>query len=175
MGCLSRDYDAVTQASTSLTMNSQHMRRLERFTVLMYSKNCESVSVNEARKMMFTHSLKSLENIPPTQHALFQHAKRSLLTATFIWKQSLSKNPEIPKPSEWGWEWNDRTTAWVPYWTDLPDASHGYYFIVVARSHARATANASEPEFDVVSCASVMEAVQTMLHDHELLFHLPLS
>jgi hypothetical protein len=74
MGCLSRDYDAVTQASTSLTMNSQHMRRLERFTVLMYSKNCESESVNEARKMMFTHGLKSLKNIPPTQHALFQHA-----------------------------------------------------------------------------------------------------
>ena len=44
-----------------------------------------------------------------------------------------------------------------------------YYFIVVARSQARATANASEPEFDVVSCASVMEAVQTMLRDHELL------
>ena len=43
------------------------------------------------------------------------------------------------------------------------------YFIVVARLHARATANASEPEFDVVSCASVMEAVQTMLRDHELL------
>ena len=41
--------------------------------------------------------------------------------------------------------------------------------IVVARSHARATAKASEPEFDVVSCASVMEAVQTMLSDHELL------
>ena len=44
-----------------------------------------------------------------------------------------------------------------------------YYFTVVARSHARAPANASESEFDVVSCASVMEAVQTMLSDHELL------
>ena len=44
-----------------------------------------------------------------------------------------------------------------------------YYFIVVAGSHARATAKASESEFDVVSCASVLEAVQTMLRDHELL------
>ena len=35
MGCLFRDYDAVTHASTSLTMYSQHMRRLERSTVLM--------------------------------------------------------------------------------------------------------------------------------------------
>ena len=92
MGCLFGDYDAVTQASTSLTMDSQHMRRLERFTVLMYSKNCESESVNEAMqgktRKIFTHGLKSLENIPPTQHALFQQTQRSLLTAAFIWKQS---------------------------------------------------------------------------------------
>ena len=52
--------------------------------MLMYSKNCASESVNEARKMMFTHGLKSLENIPPIQHALFQHAKRSLFTAAFM-------------------------------------------------------------------------------------------
>ena len=43
--------------------------------------------------------------------------------------------------------------------------------VVYANMHARATAKKknSEPEFDVVSCASVMEAVQTMLRDHELL------
>ena len=96
MGCLFRDYDVVTQASTSFTMYSQHMRRLERFTVLMYSKNCESESVNEARKMMFTHGLESLENIPLTQHALFQHAKLSLLTFAFIWKQSYVKKSGNP-------------------------------------------------------------------------------
>ena len=82
---------------------------------------------------MFTHGLKSLENIPPTQHALFQHAKRSLLTAAFIWKQYvrlMSKNPDIPKPSEWGWDWNNRTMAWVPFWTELPDASHGYSILL---------------------------------------------
>ena len=49
------------------------------------------------------------------------------------------------------------------------DARNFFIHIVVAWSHARATANASEPEFDVVSCASVMEAVQTMLRNHELL------
>jgi len=115
----------MTNSPNSFTLESQDMRRLERFTVLMYSKNCGADSVNEARKLMFTHGLKSLESIPPSQHALFQHAKRALLTAGFVWKMSLCKAPDIPDPGEWGWEWNDRTNAWVPYWTDLPDASHG--------------------------------------------------
>ena len=91
---------AITQDPTSLTLDSLHMQRLERLTVLMYSKNCRSTSVNEARKLMFTVSLKPLESIPPTQHALFQHTKRALLIAAFIWKQSLSKTSTIPKPSE---------------------------------------------------------------------------
>ena len=99
------------------------MQRLEQWTVLMYSKNCSAVSVNEARKLLFTHSLKSLDSIPPTKNALFQHAKRALHTAAFVWKLSLSKAPKIPDPSEWGWEWNARTKVWVPYWTDLDDVS----------------------------------------------------
>ena len=94
-------------------------------SVLMYSKHCDSHSVNEARKLLFTHGLRSLDCIPPTQNALFQHARRALLISAFIWKQSLSKNPQVPEPRDWGWEWHDRTKEWVPYWTDLPDASSG--------------------------------------------------
>jgi len=86
--------------------------------VLMYSQNCAAQSVNEARKLMFTHGLKSLDSIPPTQNALFQHAKQALHTAGFVWKQSFSRIPEIPNPGDWGWEWNARTNQWVPYWTD---------------------------------------------------------
>lgn len=114
---------AIMHDPTVLKLESLHMRRLERWTVLMYSKNCETHSVNEARKLMFTHGLKTLESLPPTQHALFQHIKRALLTAAFVWKQSLAKEPRIPSPSEWGWEWNARTQQWMPYWTDLEDVS----------------------------------------------------
>ena len=115
---------ALTQDPISLTIYSEHMACLERLTVLMYSKNCGSSSVNEARKRLFTHGPKSLDSIPPTQHALFQHTKRALLIAAFTWKQSLPKDPELPDPTSWGWR-NDRTKAWVPHWTDLPDASRG--------------------------------------------------
>ena len=79
---------------------------------------------------MFTHGLKSLESIPPTKHALFQHAKRSLLIASFIWSNALIKSPEVPDPAQWGWEYNDRTKVWFPHWTDLPDVSQGCTLLV---------------------------------------------
>ena len=42
---------------------SPHMRRLEHWTVLMYSKNCDTELLNDAMKVMFTHNLKSLDYI----------------------------------------------------------------------------------------------------------------
>ena len=114
---------AILQDPTSFTLESEHMRHLERLVILMYSRNCDTDSLNEARKRMFTNGLKDLDSIPPTKHAFYQHTKRALLTAAFIWKQSLSKTPQIPTYSEWGWKWNGRTNEWVPYWTDLAGVS----------------------------------------------------
>ena len=116
---------ALLEDPETLDLYPGHIEHLERFTVFMYSKNCNSGSVNEAWKLLFTQSLKSLDSIPPTKHALFQHARCALLIAAFIWKQSLVKRPVIPDPSKWAWEWNERSKIWMPYWTNLPDASHG--------------------------------------------------
>ena len=110
-----RSRPPITQDPTSITLDSLPTQRMESFALLMYSKNCGSASINEARKLTFTAGLKPLESIPPTQHALFHHTKRALLIAA----------SSIPNPSEWGWEWNDRTKAWIPYQTNLQDASEG--------------------------------------------------
>ncbi|KAL8609397.1 hypothetical protein ACOMHN_019887 [Nucella lapillus] len=64
-----------------------------------------------------------MDAIPPTHHALIQHSKRALLVASFIWSKSLTKEPEMPEPADWGWEWNPRTKRWMPHWTDLPDGN----------------------------------------------------
>lgn len=119
---------AISNDPTSITLNSQHMTSLERFVVIMYAKNCSANSVNIARKLMFTQSLKSLESIPPTKNASFQHVKP--LYITVIWTQALCKSPPIPSPGDWGWEWNFRTNVWMPLWTDLPDASQGCSLMV---------------------------------------------
>ena len=60
------------------------MERIERFVVLMYSKTCASLSANDVRYNLFFAGSHSLENIQPTQAALFEHVKRSVLQASFI-------------------------------------------------------------------------------------------
>ncbi len=84
---LTTTFTAITPDPASLMLDSPNMRRLEHLTVLKYSKKCGAQSVNEARKLMFTCGLKSLDSIPPTQNALFQHAKQALHTKGFVWKK----------------------------------------------------------------------------------------
>ena len=79
---------ALTQDPDLFTLESIHMQQIERFVIIMYSKGCGAASVNEARHRLFTTGSRSLENIPPTQAALFQHVKRALLQASFYWNQA---------------------------------------------------------------------------------------
>jgi len=71
------------------------MQLIERFVILMYSKGCGAACVNEARQRLFTSGSRSLENIPPTQTALFQHVKRALLQGSFFWRQATSVHQEV--------------------------------------------------------------------------------
>lgn len=61
-------FSAITDDPSSLTLESLRIKRLERLTILIYSRNCSAHSVNEARKLMFTQGLKSLEFIPSTKN-----------------------------------------------------------------------------------------------------------
>ena len=54
----------------------------------MYSKSCSAASVNEARQLRFTQGSRSLENIPPTQAAVFEQAKRSYRLPIYGSRQS---------------------------------------------------------------------------------------
>ena len=119
----------LTDLLVALTLNpnmfgieSNHMQRIERFVVLMYSKGCGAAGVNEATLRLFTSGTKSLESIPPTQAALFQHVKRAILQSSFYWHQALSAQQEIQDFSGWGWQ-KDNTSTWQPLWTTLDDAS----------------------------------------------------
>ena len=69
------------------------MTILERFVVLLYSESCPVTRVNQARKYLLSKGTKSLDTIPPAQAALFEHSKRSVLQAVFVWGHVLE--PEI--------------------------------------------------------------------------------
>ena len=67
-----------------LLIDSHSMRMIEKFTVIQYDPICTATGVNEASIIMFTQKLKPHEPIPPMKHALFQHAKRVVITANYI-------------------------------------------------------------------------------------------
>jgi hypothetical protein len=98
---------------------------------------------------MFTHGLKALEYILPSLYALFQHTKRTLLVAAFIWMQLLYRSPHIPNAGEWCWELrlgmeckNKYTCIGLIY--QMPAKGAHCYFTLGAWLHARTTTNAIE-------------------------------
>ncbi|KAG0720473.1 hypothetical protein GWK47_048455 [Chionoecetes opilio] len=108
-------------------VSEESMSLLERFVVLMYDRTSGPMEVNDARKQLFAHKSRALENIPPTQAALQQHIKRASLQGN-CWNQTLVLNPELPIPSDWGW--TKEASGWQPLWTTLPEASKSCHELI---------------------------------------------
>ena len=56
------------------------LNEIERYVVLLYQRTSAPSHVNEARKQLFAQN-RTMENIPPTLHALEQHVKRDVYQA----------------------------------------------------------------------------------------------
>ena len=68
------------------------MEEIERFVVLLYSRTSQLLTVNAARKQLFSNRNRKLENLPPSKAALYQHVKRASFQAGYIWGQGLIPN-----------------------------------------------------------------------------------
>ena len=98
----------ITNEPNTVSLDSDLMTSIQRFVCMLYSKTGDVHLVNDARKILFTQSLRSPENVPPTLSALFQKVKRTILVATFMWNQCLARSQNLPSPQLWWWEWNSR-------------------------------------------------------------------
>jgi hypothetical protein len=132
------------------------MSCVERFTALMYSI-CSANSMNEARKLMFTHSLKALECIPQTQHASIQHIKGELIVVAFIWKQLLYRSPDVPNTGHGGMQ-ERRYGCHDGQIYLIPAMDAHCYSTVSIWLQTRVTANEIELECAVGYCVGVKEA-----------------
>ena len=57
------------------------------------------------------------------QHmAPWLNTQRVAYQAGYCWGQSLTPDPTLPSPAEWGWT-RSANGPWQPYWTMLPEAS----------------------------------------------------
>ena len=111
---------ALSQAPECITENE--FLAVERFVILLYDRTSHLVRVNDARRVLFSHKGRSMENIPPTRAALEEHLKRTVFQGGHIWGQALFPQPTIPDPYNWGWT-RDMSNALTPLWTSLPPAS----------------------------------------------------
>ena len=120
-------YEDVTPAFCALGTSpspqsiDDWLGQLEQFVVLLYDRTSSQVSVNEARKQLFTQKGRAIESLPPTQAALIQHTKRAAYQAGHCWAQMMIAEPELPSPTEWGW--NKVEDGWEVCWTTLPEAA----------------------------------------------------
>ncbi|XP_014677523.1 PREDICTED: uncharacterized protein LOC106817375 [Priapulus caudatus] len=114
----------IRLSDTPEEVTEADMEELERFVVLLYSRTSQITTVNAARKQLFSHGNRKIENIPPSRAALYQHVKRASFQAGHIWAQAMTSSPTLPSPSSWGWKLDD-DGHWIPLWSVLPEASKG--------------------------------------------------
>ena len=116
--------DSAMMTFTSLTNNSNLencFSILEKIVVLMYDSTSTSNTADEARKILFAKKGRSLECIPPTSDALFQHTKRALYQGGLCWGRSLQREQKLPSPTLYGWKMEE--DIYRVHWMTIPESS----------------------------------------------------
>ena len=109
-------------SNPNLSAINHHLEVLEHFVILLYDRTSTDVNINDARKQLFSHKGRQMDGLPPTQAALIEHIKRAAYQAGHTWAQMFVTTPEIPSPSEWGWQ-EITGGGWEVKWTSIPEAS----------------------------------------------------
>lgn len=95
------------------------MQVLGRYVVLLYDRTSSCLTVDEARKQLFTRKSRWFNSIPPTRNALLQHVKRTAYQASHICGLALIASPLVPSPRYWGCITD--SGEWRPLCTTLPE------------------------------------------------------
>lgn len=64
-----------------LTVDSDHFKRIERFTVILFDKLSPLDSINNTRMELFCKNNRDMDKLPPTKDALLQHVHPSIFQA----------------------------------------------------------------------------------------------
>lgn len=165
-------YDEVTEVfqrlstAWSISAVTDAIPVLDRYTVLMYDRTSTCTTVNAAHKDLFTRKGRDIACINPTADALLQHAKRATFQASHCWGKCLEVLPQLPPPSEWGWE-RGPTQAWEPLWTGIAKLPRTLEGVVArAREGAQDSANVFVRNFLALHSVIVGDNVTTLNIEH---------
>ena len=134
------EFCKLSQINSADDINEDEHRLIEKFVVGLYSRTCNAETVNAARRKLFAQENRTIENIPPTNAALYQHILRSVIQAS-KWYTCLEKSQDYKDPCEWGWKLNGGT--FYPLWTELPAASQACRELVKCACKKSCTAHCS--------------------------------
>ena len=108
---------------TDLKTDSHLFRLLERLTVVLYDKTSQLCCEKEARQKLFCQKDRvTMEALPPTKAALFEHSKRAIYQAG-IWTTADKSIQQVPSPGNMGWTFENERRVWLPHWTELDEVS----------------------------------------------------
>ncbi|KAG5899603.1 hypothetical protein JTB14_037265 [Gonioctena quinquepunctata] len=103
-----------------LKADSEHFKKLERLTSVLYDKTTPLSSINQMRKELFCQKNRAMDKLPPTEDALLQHIRRAVYQAG-IWTTSTQTQQVIPSPNDFAC--NKVLESWVPVWMTIPEVS----------------------------------------------------
>ena len=144
---------------TLLTLDSIHMARLERWTVVMYSKSSGCSRVNNVRRQLFTHGSRTLDHIPPHTKRCFNMQSELCTRQVTSGDKQGSDTKRFRMLQAWGWTQDVNTKLWVPFWTVLDDVSKA----VNVERRAEETANVPEQESSALFCVTVKAGASTTM------------
>ena len=93
----------LTLSTHPTSISEACMSVMESYVVLLYDRTCTAISVDSARKHIFSIKARSMDAIPPTAATLVQHTKRAVYQGGHVWGQAHVRNPELPSPETCGW------------------------------------------------------------------------
>ena len=94
--------DALRLLVETLEVGDSVFNTIERLVCRLYGMQTEN-GINNARYKKFNQGkTPDPQQLPPTHNELKQHVKRCNYQS-YIWKQVLLANPDIPSSSIWSW------------------------------------------------------------------------
>ena len=99
--------ESLSRLGESMIIDPRVQETVNHFISLLYSSKPEG-DVNSLRYKLFCQKQATNEKLPPTQDSLIQHTKRANYQ-TFIWRNALKAEPELPSPTGNGWHHENDT------------------------------------------------------------------
>ena len=98
------DYDALYLAKVAKIVQRDYTTLTVKVMLLQWlERHWKGLVGSPARQELFLRKFRSLEKIPPTAAALFQHILWAVCQLAFTWDQRLLKQSECLLIVKWGW------------------------------------------------------------------------